>query len=106
RGRSTIYNAASEPHVQQLGMALMKMGARILGIGTNKIVIDGVEKLKGVEHTLLNDHMEVGSLIATTAMTHGEVTIKDAVPQHLRMTRLVFKRLGIDTEGGGRDSFV
>ena len=93
KGRTTIFNAASEPHVQQLGMALLKMGAKILGVGTNKIVIDGVERLSGVEHTLLNDHMEVGSLIATVAMTHGEVTIKDAVPQHLRMTRLVFKRL-------------
>ena len=84
----------------------MRMGARIVGIGTNKIVIDGVERLKGIEHTLLNDHMEVGSLIATTAMTHGEVTIRDAVPQHLRMTLLVFKRLGIDTEVRGDDIFV
>ena len=84
KGRTTIYNAASEPHVQQLGVALMKMGARILGAGTNKIVIDGVDRLKGIDHTLLNDHMEVGSLIATTAMTHGEVTIRDAVPSRLR----------------------
>jgi len=106
KGRTTIYNAASEPHVQQLGMALLKMGARILGVGTNKIVIDGVDRLKGIDHTLLNDHMEVGSLIATTAITHGEVTIRDAVPQHLRMTLLVFKRLGIDTEVRGDDIFV
>src|SRR6266576_465283 len=106
KGRTTIYNAASEPHVQQLGMALLKMGARILGVGTNKIVIDGVDRLKGIDHSLLNDHMEVGSLIATTAMTHGEVTIRDAVPQHLRMTLLVFKRLGTDTEVRGDDIFV
>lgn len=106
KGRTTINNAASEPHVQQLGMALMKMGARIQGIGSNRIVVDGVERLGGIEHTLLNDHMEVGSLIATAAMTHGEITIRDAVPQHLRMTRLVFERLGIDTEERGNDIFV
>src|SRR5881409_964636 len=63
KGRTVIRNAASEPHVQQLGIALMKMGARILGVGTNTITIEGVEGLKGVEHTILSDHMEVGSLI-------------------------------------------
>ena len=106
KGRTTINNAASEPHVQQLGMALTKMGASIAGIGSNRIVVDGVERLGGIEHTLLSDHMEVGSLIATAAMTHGEITIRDAVPQHLRMTRLVFERLGIDTEERGNDIFV
>ena len=105
-GRTVIRNAASEPHVQQLGIALMKMGARMVGIGTNTITIDGVERLKGLEHTILGDHMEVGSLIGTAAMTHGEVTIKDAVPQYLRMTRLVFKRLGVVTEVRGNDLFV
>jgi len=105
-GRTVIRNAASEPHVQQLGIALMKMGARMVGIGTNTITIDGVERLKGLEHTILGDHMEVGSLIGTAAMTHGEITIKDAVPQYLRMTRLVFKRLGGVTEGRGNDLFV
>src|SRR5207244_6390427 len=72
KGRTVIRNAASEPHVQQLGMALMKMGARIVGVGTNTITIDGVERLKGVEHTILSDHMEVGSLIGAIAMTHGD----------------------------------
>src|SRR6266480_5911851 len=86
-GRTVIRNAASEPHVQQLGLALMKMGARILGIGTNTITIDGAERLRGIDHTILSDHMEVGSLIGAAAMTHGEITIKDAVPQHTRMTR-------------------
>ncbi len=105
-GRTVIRNAASEPHVQQLGIALMKMGARMVGIGTNTITIDGVERLKGLEHTILGDHMEVGSLIGTAAMTHGEITIKDAVPQYLRMTRLVFKRLGVVTEVRGNDLFV
>jgi UDP-N-acetylglucosamine 1-carboxyvinyltransferase len=106
KGRTVIRNAASEPHVQQLGVALMKMGARILGIGTNMITIDGVESLRGIEHTILSDHMEVGSLIGAAAMTHGEITIKKAVPQYLRMTRLVFKRLGVETEVRGDDVIV
>ena len=105
-GRTVLHNAASEPHVQQLGMALMKMGARIVGIGTNTITIDGVERLKGIDHTILSDHMEVGSLIALIAMTKGSATIKTAVPQHLRMTRLVFKRLGVETEISGQDLVV
>jgi UDP-N-acetylglucosamine 1-carboxyvinyltransferase len=105
-GRTIIRNAASEPHVQQLGIALMKMGARINGIGTNTITIDGAERLKGIDHTILSDHMEVGSLIGAAAMTHGEVTIKNAVPQYLRMTRMVFKRLGVETEVRGDDLLV
>jgi UDP-N-acetylglucosamine 1-carboxyvinyltransferase len=105
-GRTVIRNAASEPHVQQLGIALVRMGARISGIGTNTITIDGAERLKGIEHTILSDHMEVGSLIGAAAMTHGEITIKDAVPQYLRMTRLVFKRLGVETEVRGDDLLV
>jgi UDP-N-acetylglucosamine 1-carboxyvinyltransferase len=106
KGRTTIHNAASEPHVQQLSKALVAMGAKIAGIGTNTVVIDGVDRLHGTDHTLLGDHMEIGSLIATAAMTHGEVTVKGVVPEHLRMTRLVFRRLGIETEIRGTDVFV
>jgi UDP-N-acetylglucosamine 1-carboxyvinyltransferase len=105
-GRTILHNAASEPHVQQLGIALMKMGARMIGIGTNTITIDGVERLKGTDHTVLSDHMEVGSLIAAIAMTRGEATIKKAVPQHLRMTRVVFGKLGVETEVAGDDLVV
>lgn len=105
-GRTVIRNAASEPHVQELGAALMRMGARMVGIGTNTITIDGAERLKGVEHTISSDHMEVGSLIAAVAMTRGDVTIKNAVPQHMRMTRLVFGKLGVDTEVRGDDIYV
>ncbi len=105
-GRTVIRNAASEPHVQELGAALMRMGARMVGIGTNTITIDGAERLKGIEHTISSDHMEVGSLIAAVAMTHGDVTIKDAVPQHMRMTRLVFQKLGVETEVRGEDIHV
>ena len=105
-GRTVIRNAASEPHVQQLSIALLRMGARINGIGTNTITIDGAEKLNGLEHTILSDHMEVGSLIGAAAMTHGEITIKNAVPKYLEMTRLVFRRLGVETEVRGEDLFV
>jgi UDP-N-acetylglucosamine 1-carboxyvinyltransferase len=105
-GRTVIRNAASEPHVQQLSIALLRMGARINGIGTNTITIDGAPRLKGTDHTILGDHMEVGSLIGLAAMTHGEITIKDAVPKYLEMTRLVFRRLGVETEVRGEDLFV
>ncbi len=105
-GRTVIRNAASEPHVQELAMTLMKMGARIVGMGTNTITIDGAERLGGVEHELWSDHMEVGSLIGLAAMTHGEITIKRCAPAHLRMTQLVFRRLGVDTEVRGDDLFV
>jgi len=105
-GRTVIRNAASEPHVQELGMALMRMGARMIGIGTNTITVDGAERLKGIEHTISSDHMEVGSLIGAVAMTHGEVTIKNAVPQHMRMTRLIYEKLGVATEVRGDDIYV
>jgi len=106
KGRTVIRNAASEPHVQQLGLALMKMGARMVGVGTNTITIDGVDRLRGIEHTILSDHMEIGSLIGAAAMTHGQVTIKSAVPKHMRMTQMVFKRLGVATEIRGEDLSV
>jgi UDP-N-acetylglucosamine 1-carboxyvinyltransferase len=105
-GRTVIRNAASEPHVQELGAALLRMGARIDGIGTNTVTVDGAERLKGIEHTISSDHMEVGSLIAAVAMTHGDVTIKNAVPQHMRMTRLVFQKLGVETEVRDEDIHV
>jgi UDP-N-acetylglucosamine 1-carboxyvinyltransferase len=101
QGRTVIRNAASEPHVQQLGKALMRMGARMVGIGTNTITIDGVERVKGVEHTILSDHMEVGSLIGAIAMTHGDARIANAVPVHMAMTRQVFERLGVQTRVDG-----
>jgi len=105
-GRTTIRFAASEPHVQQLGKALIAMGAKIDGLGTNTITIDGVKSLHGVDHTIASDHMEVGSLIAAAAMTHGEITVRNGVPEYLRMTRLVFQRLGVRTEVRGNDIFL
>ena len=106
KGRTTLHNAASEPHVQQLAKALVAMGGKISGVGTNTLVVDGVERLHGTDHTLLGDHMEIGSLIATVAMTHGEATIHGVVPEHLRMMRFVFGRLGIETEIRGNDVFI
>src|SRR5919201_5165906 len=106
KGRSVLYNAASEPHVQQLCKALVAMGAKISGIGTNTLVVEGAERLRGTDHTLLGDHMEIGSLMATAAMTHGDVTIKNVVPEHLRMTRSVFRKLGLESEIRGSDLHV
>ncbi len=106
KGQTVLHNAASEPHVQQLSRALVRMGAQVEGVGTNTLTIDGVERLGGIDHTVLSDHMEVGSLIGAAAMTHGEITIKNAVPQYLRMTRMVFKRLGVETEVVGDDLVV
>jgi len=100
-GRTVIRNAASEPHVQELALVLVKMGANIHGIGTNTIEVKGVDELRGVEHEIWSDHIEVGSFMALAAMTHGEVAIRRCAPAHLQMTRAVFKRLGLTTEVDG-----
>ena len=105
-GRSTIANAASEPHVQDLCNFLNGLGARIAGVGTNILTIDGVERLSGGEFRISADHIEVGSYIGLAAATGSEILIRDAVPEHLKMTSLVFKRLGIKVEPRGRDLFV
>jgi len=105
-GRTVIRNAASEPHVQELAMVLVQMGARVSGIGTNTLEVKGVDELRGVEHTIWSDHMEVGSFIGLAAITHGEVTIHHCAPSHLAMTRAVFKRLGVRTELEGDDLLV
>ncbi len=102
-GRTVIRNAASEPHVQELAMVLVQMGARVHGIGTNTMEVKGVDELRGFDHEVWSDHMEVGSLMTLAAMTHGEVTIHHCAPAHLQMTRAVFKRLGVDTEIDGDD---
>jgi UDP-N-acetylglucosamine 1-carboxyvinyltransferase len=105
-GRTVIRNAASEPHVQELALVLLKMGANIRGIGTNTIEVKGVSELRGVDHEIWSDHMEVGTLLALTAMTHGEVTVHQCAPTHLEMTRVMFKRLGVDTSVEGDDLIV
>jgi UDP-N-acetylglucosamine 1-carboxyvinyltransferase len=94
-GDTLICNAAAEPHVQDLCHMLNKLGAKISGIGTNTLTIRGVSKLHGGEHTIISDHIEIGSFIGLAAVTGGHLRIKKAVPEHMRMTNLVFSRLGV-----------
>jgi UDP-N-acetylglucosamine 1-carboxyvinyltransferase len=105
-GNTTIFNAASEPHVQDLCRMLNTLGAKIEGIGSNCLAIQGVTILHGGEHTILSDHMEVGSFIGMAAVTGGELRIKNAVPEHLRMTCLVYKKLGVQVRVEGNDIIV
>jgi UDP-N-acetylglucosamine 1-carboxyvinyltransferase len=105
-GSTIIRNAASEPHVQDLARMLVKMGAQIDGIGSNVMTVHGVERLHGCEHRVGPDHIEIGSFMALAAVTGGELLIKDTYPEDLRMVRLVFARLGLETELRGNDLFV
>lgn len=105
-GVTTIYNAACEPYVQQLCKMLNQMGARISGIGSNLLSIEGVEVLHGAEHRLLPDMIEVGSFIGLAAMTQSEITIKNAQIQELGIIPRVFERMGIQMEFRGDDIYV
>jgi UDP-N-acetylglucosamine 1-carboxyvinyltransferase len=105
-GTTILRNAASEPHVQDLCQMLNAMGALIEGIGSNTLTIHGVERLRGADFTLGADYLEVGSFIGLAAVTGSEVLIKDASPQYLRMTLLVYDRLGVCPEIRGNDVFV
>jgi UDP-N-acetylglucosamine 1-carboxyvinyltransferase len=105
-GTTTLRNAASEPHVQDLCHLLCSMGAKIGGIGSNTLTVHGVDQLKGCEYTLGPDYMEVGSYIALAAVTGGELLIKGAAPQQLSMVSIVFERLGVRFEARGQDVFV
>lgn len=95
KGKTTIYNAACEPYIQQLCSMLNRMGAKITGLGSNLLHIKGVSQLGGTEHTLLPDMIEVGSFIGLAAMTQSELTIKNAGVEHLGLIPNVFRRLGI-----------
>lgn len=94
-GETIIRNAAAEPHVVDLAELLIKMGAKISGLGSNTITINGVEKLHGATHTVVSDHTEAASFIALGAATGGGLTIRGTVPRHYWMARRVFERLGI-----------
>jgi UDP-N-acetylglucosamine 1-carboxyvinyltransferase len=96
-GKTRLLNAASEPHVQGLCHALNAMGAHITGIGSNVLEIEGVASLHPARHRVGPDHIEVGSFVAVAAMTGGELRVRDVAPDHLRMIRLVFVRLGVET---------
>ena len=105
-GKTIIRNAASEPHVQDLCNMLNAMGADITGIGSNILYITGSEKLHGADFSIGSDFMEVGSYIGLAAVTRGELTIKKAAPEHLRMAKLAFGRLGIHWETSGEDIHI
>ena len=105
-GVTTIYNAACEPYVQQLCRMLVRMGARIDGIGSNLLTITDVKELHGTSHKVLPDMIEVGSFIGMAAMTQSEITIKDVSYQNLGIIPMSFARLGIQMEQRGDDIFI
>ena len=105
-GRTTIYNAACEPYLQQLCKMLNRMGAKISGIASNLLVIDGVESLGGTEHTMLPDMIEVGSFIGMAAMNRSELTIKNVSYDNLGIIPAQFARMGIRFEQRGDDIYI
>ena len=106
KGTTTIYNAACEPYLQQLCKMLNAMGAKISGIASNLLTIEGVETLGGCTHTVLPDMIEVGSFIGMAAMTRSEITIKNVSFQNLGIIPEAFRRLGIKMEQRGDDLFI
>lgn len=106
RGRTSIYNAACEPYIQQLCRMLTQMGARISGVGSNLLVIEGVDQLHGAEHRILPDMIEVGSFIGLAALTQSEITIKNARIDQLGMIPEKFQQLGIKMEFRGDDIYI
>lgn len=106
KGKTTIYNAACEPYVQQLCAMLNRMGAKISGVGSNLLTIDGVDKLSGTDHILLPDMIEIGSFIGLAAMTHSDITVKNCRIDMLGIIPETFRRLGIKLEIKGDDIHV
>ncbi|WP_367865933.1 UDP-N-acetylglucosamine 1-carboxyvinyltransferase [Pedobacter sp. WC2423] len=106
KGTTTIYNAACEPYLQQLCKMLNRMGARISGIGSNLLTIEGVTKLGGTEHRMLPDMIEIGSFIGLAAMTESEITIKNVCYDELGVIPDVFRKLGINFERRGDDIYI
>ena len=106
KGTTTIYNAACEPYIQQLCKMLNRMGAKITGIGSNLLSIEGVEYLGGTTHRMLPDMIEIGSFIGLAAMTQSEITIKNVAYNELGVIPDVFKKLGVKMELRGDDLFI
>jgi len=106
KGRTTLYNAACEPYIQQLCKMLVSMGARIEGIGSNLLFIDGVTGLKGCVHTILPDMIEIGSFIGMAAMTESEITIRNVSWENLGIIPDSFRRMGIKLEKSGDDIYI
>ncbi len=105
-GVTEIYNAAAEPHTQDLCNMLVAMGAKIEGIGSNRLTVEGVDRLKGTEWTVIPDHLDIGGYIAAAAVTQGEITIKNAIPEHMQYIIQAFDKLGVKVETRGNDLFV
>ncbi|WP_273274437.1 UDP-N-acetylglucosamine 1-carboxyvinyltransferase [Maribacter polysiphoniae] len=105
-GKTTIYNAACEPYLQQLCKMLNRMGAKISGIGSNLLTIEGVDKLGGTEHTMLPDMIEIGSWIGLAAMTKSELTVKNVSWDDLGQIPTVFRKMGVTIERKGDDIFI
>ena len=105
-GRTTIYNAACEPYIQQLSKMLNSMGAKISGIGSNLLTIEGVKELSGCAHTVLPDMIEIGSWIGLAAITKSEITIKNVSWENLGNIPSVFRKLGITLEKRGDDIYI
>ena len=106
KGETTIYNAACEPYVQQLCKMLVRMGADIEGIGSNLLRIKGVEALRGTEHKILPDMIEIGSFIALAAMNRSSITIKDVAYDELGIIPDCFRKLGVNLERRGEDIYI
>ena len=106
KGTTTIYNAACEPYIQQLCKMLTRMGAKIVGTGSNMLTINGVESLNGTIHTMLPDMIEIGSFIGLAAMTQGDVTIKNAAVAEMGIIPEKFRQLGIKLDIIGDDIHV
>jgi UDP-N-acetylglucosamine 1-carboxyvinyltransferase len=106
KGTTVLRNAASEPHVQDLCHLINCMGGKISGIGSNTLTIQGVDRLGAGEFILGSDYMEIGSFIGLAAVTGGEILIKSAIPEHMRMVAMVYERLGVRIETHGDDILV
>ncbi|MDD3648026.1 MAG: UDP-N-acetylglucosamine 1-carboxyvinyltransferase [Candidatus Dojkabacteria bacterium] len=106
QGRTVIYNAACEPHTQDLCNFLVSLGAKIKGIGSNKLEIEGVDSLSGGEWTIIPDHIDIAGYIAAAAITGGEILIKDAIPDHMTQILNYFKKLNVVVDIKGQDLFV
>lgn len=106
KGTTTIYNAACEPYIQQLCHMLIRMGAKITGVSSNLLIIEGVDKLGGTTHTLLPDMIEIGSFISLAAMTQSELRIKNVGIAHLGIIPFVFERMGVALKIEGDDIFI
>jgi len=106
KGTTTIYNAACEPYIQQLCNMLISMGAKITGVGSNLLTVEGVEQLHGCHHRILPDMIEIGSWIGLAAMTRSEITIKNVGWEHLGIIPTTFRKLGITLEQKGDDIYI